>query len=70
MRLFKMCGVNSRFVQSSEVNAVKLAKQSKNKKVEITYTDAFISKIKGMIGVDGSDKKIIEEFIKKLTIDK
>jgi len=70
MRLFKMCGVNSRFVQISEVNAVKLAKQSKNKKVEITYTDAFISKIKDMIGIDGSDKKIIEEFIKKLTIDK
>ena len=70
MRLFKMCGVNSRFVQSSEVKAVKLAKQNQNKKIEIAYTDAFISKIKELIGVNGSDKKIIDEFIKKLTIDK
>jgi len=70
MRIFHFKGDKSKFITKTEFTAVKLAKQSQNKKVEITYTDVFISKIKDMIGINGSDKKIIEEFIKKLTIDK
>ena len=71
MRLFHFKGEkSSKFVTQTEVKAVKLAKHNETKKTEISYTDVFIQKIKAMIKTSGSDKKIIEDFIKKLTNDK
>jgi len=70
MRLFHFKGDKSKFVTKTEVKATKLAKHNETKTIEISYTDVFIRKIKEMTKNNGSDKKVIEDFIKKLTIDK
>lgn len=71
MRLFKLMGDKSKFVTETEYKAVKLAKENLLKKVEITYTDTFINKLKEILKAkNGSDKKIIEDFINQLTNDR
>jgi hypothetical protein len=70
MRIFKIMGNKSKFVTESEFKAVKLAKVNETKKIEIAYTDTFINKLKQILNTPtGSDKKIIEAFIKQLSND-
>jgi hypothetical protein len=70
MRIFKIMGNKTQVITEREFKAVKLAKENAIKKIEIAYTDTFINKLKQILGNQtGSDKKIIEAFIKELTKD-